>query len=131
MLLNVKHYLPKDMQKKGGLTRHINQKHNEDGLIASQKQNQSLKIECKFSLLKEEKLKAEENMCYNIELCIKLTETKIDDQNLWLSAADLCTDFCKPFEKLLQNKDAQKFYCFFTLILYSNLINIYLNSLNT
>ena len=57
-------------------------------------------------------------MSYNIELCIKLTETKIDDQNLWLSAADLCTDFCKPFEKLLQNKDAQKFYCFF----YTNII---------
>ena len=49
-------------------------------------------------------------MWYNIELCIKLMETKIDDLNLWLSAADLCTDFCKPFEKLLQNKDAQKFY---------------------
>ena len=57
-------------------------------------------------------------MSYNIELCIKLTETKIDDQNLWLSAADLCTDFCKPFEKLLQNKDAEKFYCFY----YTNII---------
>ena len=51
-------------------------------------------------------------MCYNKELCIKIKETKIDDQNLWLSAGDLCTDFCKPLEKLLQNKDAEKFYCF-------------------
>ena len=45
-------------------------------------------------------------------MCSKLKEAKIDDQNLWLSAANLCTDFCKPFEKLLQNKDAEKFYCF-------------------
>ena len=51
-------------------------------------------------------------MCYNKELCIKIKETKTDDQNLWLSAGDLCTDFCKPLEKLLQNKDAEKFYCF-------------------
>ena len=51
-------------------------------------------------------------MCYNKELCIKIKETKIDDQNLWLSAGDLCTDFYKPLEKLLQNKDAEKFYCF-------------------
>ena len=51
-------------------------------------------------------------MCYNKELCIKIKETKIDDQNLWLSAGDLCTDFCKPLEKLLHNKDAEKFYCF-------------------
>ena len=29
-----------------------------------------------------------------------------------MSAANLCTDFCKSFEKLLQNKDAEKFYCF-------------------
>ena len=57
-------------------------------------------------------------MCYNKKLCIKLKETKIDDQNLWLSAANLCTDFCKPFEKLLQNKDAEKFYCF----CYTNII---------
>ena len=65
-------------------------------------------------------------------MCIKLKETKIDDQNLWLPAANLCTDFCKPFEKLLQNKDAEKFYCFFfTLILYSNRVNIYLKFLKT
>ena len=57
-------------------------------------------------------------MCCNKELCIKLKETKIDDQNLWLSAANLCTDFCKPLEKLLQNKDAEKFYCF----CYTNII---------
>ena len=56
-------------------------------------------------------------MCYNKKLCFKLKETKIDDQNLWLSAANLCTDFCKPFEKLLQNKDAEKF-CFY----YTNII---------
>ena len=29
-----------------------------------------------------------------------------------MSAANLCTDFCKSFEKLLQNKDAEKYYCF-------------------
>ena len=51
-------------------------------------------------------------MCYSKKLCIKLKETKIDDENLWFSSANLCTDFCKPFEKLLQNKDAEKFYCF-------------------
>ena len=28
------------------------------------------------------------------------------------------TDFCKPFEKLIQNKDAEKFYCF----CYTNII---------
>ena len=28
-------------------------------------------------------------MRYNKELCIKLKEAKIDDQNLWLSAANL------------------------------------------
>ena len=30
----------------------------------------------------------------------------------------VATDFCKPFEKLLQNKDAEKFYCF----CYTNII---------
>ena len=60
-------------------------------------------------------------MCYNKELCIKLKETKIDDQNLWLSAGNLCTEFCKPFENLLQNEDAEKFYCFcYTNILKSS-----------
>ena len=68
-------------------------------------------------------------MCCNKELCIKLKETKIDDQNLWLPAADLCTYFCKPFEKLLQNKDEEKLFCFcFTNILYLNQINIYLQN---
>ena len=44
----------------------------------------------------------------------------------------VATDFCKPFEKLLQNKDAEKFYCFcYTNILYSNRINIYLKFLKT
>ena len=57
-------------------------------------------------------------MCYNKKLRITLKETKIDDQNLWLSAANLCTDFCRPFEKLLQNKDAEKFYCFY----YTNIV---------
>ena len=57
-------------------------------------------------------------MCYNKKLCIKLKETKIDDQNPWLSAANLCTDFCQPFERLLQNKDTKKFYCF----CYTNII---------
>ena len=73
-----------------------------------------------FNILKEEKLKAKESMCYNKELCIKLKETKINGQNLWLSAANLCTDFyfCKPFEKLRQNKDAEKFYYF----CYTNII---------
>ena len=106
---------------KGGVTRHINQKHNEDSPTANQKQNQTLKLECIFDLLKEKKLKAEENMCYNKELCIKLKEPKTDDQNLWLSAANLCTDFCKPFEKLLQNKDAEKFFfCYTNIILKSS-----------
>ena len=61
-------------------------------------------------------------MCYNKKLYIKLKETKIDDQNFWLSAANLCTDFCKPFEKLLQNKDAEKFYrfCYTNIILKSS-----------
>ena len=40
----------------------INQKHNEDTPIVSQKQDQTLKLECLFNLLKEEKLKAEENV---------------------------------------------------------------------
>ena len=30
----------------------------------------------------------------------------------------MCTDFFKPFEKLLQNKDVEKFYCF----CYTNII---------
>ena len=54
-------------------------------------------------------------------MCSKLKEAKIDDQNLWLSAANLCTYFCKPFEKLLQNKDAEKFYfCYTNIILKSS-----------
>ena len=80
--------------------------------IVSQNQVQSLKLKCKFDLLKEEKLRAPVNMCYNKELRIKLKKAKIDDQNLWLSPADLCIEFCEPSEKLLQNKDAEKFYCF-------------------
>ena len=75
--------------------------------IVSQNQVQSLKLKCKFDLLKEEKLRAPVNMCYN-----KLKKAKIDDQNLWLSPADLCIEFCKPFEKSLQNKDVEKFYRF-------------------
>ena len=61
-------------------------------------------------------------MRYNKELRIILKETKIDDQNLWLSAADQCTEFSKQFKKSLQNKDAEKFYCFYyiNIILISN-----------
>ena len=82
-----------------------------------QKQNQSLKVESIFNLLNEEKPKTEENMFYNKEWCIKLKETKIDDQNLWLRAADLCTDFCKPFQNLLQNNDLKKRCCFCYIII--------------
>ena len=42
---------------KGGLTRYINEK---DSPFATQKQDQSLKLECIFNLLKEGNLKAEE-----------------------------------------------------------------------
>ena len=61
-------------------------------------------------------------MRYNKELRIILKETKIDDQNLSLSAADQCTEFSKQFKKSLQNKDAEKFYCFYyiNIILISN-----------
>ena len=89
--------------------------------IDSQKQVQSLKLKCKFDLLKEEKLRAPVNMCHNKELCIKLKKAKIDDQNLWLSPADLCIEFCKLFEKLLQNKDVEKFcFCYTNFMLKSN-----------
>ena len=54
-----------------------------------------------FNLLKEEKLRAEENMCYNKELCIN--------------------DFCKPFKKLRQNKDTENVcFCYTNIIIKSN-----------
>ena len=82
-----------------------------------------------ISSLEEEKLKAAENMCYNKQLCIKLKETEIDDENLCFSAANLCTDLCKPFEKLLQMQ--KSFIVFITLILFPNRINIYFKFLKT
>ena len=43
--------------------------------------------------------------CLYYSSMIRLKETDIADQNLRFSAADLCTDFRKQFEKLLMQKD--------------------------
>ena len=80
---------------KGGLTRH-NQKHT-----TKESKNQiqtSVTQHDIFNLLKEEESKAEENLCYSEVLWIKLKETNISEEFLWLTALDLWNAFCTPFQ---------------------------------
>ena len=118
-------------KSKGGLTRHINQKHNEDSPAASQKQDQTLKLECIFDLLKEEKLKAEENMCYNKKLCIKLKETKLMIKISGCQQQICVLTSVSHLKNYFRIKMQRSFIVFVTLILYSNRVNIYLKFLKT
>ena len=85
------------MKKKRWINKTYYQKQNGDSPIARQKRDQSLKIECIFNLLKEGKLIAEENICYNKDLCIKLKEIKTDTSHL---------------KNYFIIKMQEKFYCF-------------------
>ena len=72
-------------------------------------------------------------MCYNKELCVKLKKKLKLIIKVSSCQQIICvsTDFCKPLEKLLQNKDAEKFYRVCYTILYSDRINIYLQFVKT
>ena len=63
-------------------------------------------------------------MCYNKELCIKLKKKLKLIIKVSSCQQIICVsiDFCKPLEKLLHNKDAEKFYrfCYTNIIIRSN-----------
>lgn len=93
---------------------HIRRKHSEQqGPAADSQEKQSrvtLTQECLFDILKEEKMKVQENSLYNEQLRANLKQCCDNDGTLWLNALDLNRVFNPPFKSLLLNEDAEKFY---------------------
>ena len=100
-------------KSKGGLTRHkkVHGPANDPDQNEEKTQN-SLTQECVVTFLKEEKYKAEENSCYSKDLCEKLKECSLNEERIWLLGLDLWRAFKKPYDKLLRNNDAEKFYSY-------------------
>ena len=82
-----------------------------------------------IDLLKEEKLKVEENMYYNKELCIKLKKLKLMIKICGCQQQICVLTSVSHLKNYFRIKMQRSFIVFVTLILYSNRVNIYLKFL--